>query len=175
MIPTPIQQILTAFQAGGVQAPLMGGQACVLYGAAEFSRDADLAVLSAADNLDRLTRTLEVLCAQSIAVPPFSQAYLDRGHVVHFRCTADGVEGVRIDIMARMRGLLLECANAFPRQAERLASVRPAVARALRGDAAAVEGALDSELRAERDADRAYWAPLLAELEQLRRTAREGR
>ena len=32
----------------------MGGQACVFYGAAEFSRDTDLAILAEADNLDRL-------------------------------------------------------------------------------------------------------------------------
>ncbi len=37
-----------------VHALLMGGQACVFYGAAEFSRDTDIAVLAEPDNLDRL-------------------------------------------------------------------------------------------------------------------------
>ena len=37
-----------------VRALLMGGQACVFYGAAEFSRDTDLAVLAEPGNLDRL-------------------------------------------------------------------------------------------------------------------------
>ena len=32
-------------QKNGVKALLMGGQACVFYGAAEFSRDVDLFVL----------------------------------------------------------------------------------------------------------------------------------
>lgn len=32
----------------------MGGQACVLYGAAEFSRDLDLALLAEPRNLERL-------------------------------------------------------------------------------------------------------------------------
>jgi hypothetical protein len=32
----------------------MGGQACILYGAAEFSRDVDVAVLASEGNLDRL-------------------------------------------------------------------------------------------------------------------------
>ena len=41
-------------QAHGVQALLMGGQACVLYGAAEFSRDADFAVLASPENLERI-------------------------------------------------------------------------------------------------------------------------
>lgn len=31
----------------------MGGQACVLYGAAEFSRDTDLVILADADNIVR--------------------------------------------------------------------------------------------------------------------------
>jgi hypothetical protein len=36
----------------------MGGQACILYGAAEFSRDVDLAVLAGGNNLDRLREEL---------------------------------------------------------------------------------------------------------------------
>jgi len=37
-----------------VRALLMGGQACVFYGAAEFSRDTDLLILADAGNLARL-------------------------------------------------------------------------------------------------------------------------
>ena len=37
-----------------VRALLMGGQACVFYGAAEFSRDTDLLVLADTTNLQRL-------------------------------------------------------------------------------------------------------------------------
>lgn len=36
----------------------MGGQACVFYGAAEFSRDLDLLILAGADNLARLASAL---------------------------------------------------------------------------------------------------------------------
>jgi hypothetical protein len=36
----------------------MGGQACVSYGAAEFSRDIDLAILADLDNLSRLRTAL---------------------------------------------------------------------------------------------------------------------
>jgi hypothetical protein len=32
----------------------MGGQACVFYGAAEFSRDTDLAILANAENVEEL-------------------------------------------------------------------------------------------------------------------------
>ena len=47
----------------------MGGQACVLYGAAEFSRDLDLALLPDPTNLDRLEAALAELDAEVIAVP----------------------------------------------------------------------------------------------------------
>jgi hypothetical protein len=40
-------------RAHRVHALLMGGQACVFYGAAEFSRDTDLAILADAANLVR--------------------------------------------------------------------------------------------------------------------------
>ena len=41
MIPNPIRRVLSSIEARRVRALLMGGQACVLYGAAEFSRDTD--------------------------------------------------------------------------------------------------------------------------------------
>jgi hypothetical protein len=83
----------------------MGGQACVLYGAAEFSRDTDLAILASAANLVRLRKALADLRAAVIAVPPFALEYLRRGHAVHFRCAAPGAEGMRVDVMTRMRGV----------------------------------------------------------------------
>ena len=83
----------------------MGGQACVLYGAAEFSRDLDLTVLADAGNLLRLQAALDELQAEVIAVPPFDAAYLERGHAVHFRCRHPDVPGLRVDVMAKMRGV----------------------------------------------------------------------
>ncbi len=44
-----------------VRALLMGGQACVFYGAAEFSRDTDLLILADPANLARLKSKLERL------------------------------------------------------------------------------------------------------------------
>jgi hypothetical protein len=58
----------------------MGGQACVLYGAAEFSRDTDLVILADEQNLIRLRRALADMQAKVIAVPPFEIRYLRRGH-----------------------------------------------------------------------------------------------
>jgi hypothetical protein len=38
LIPTPILTVLSTFRKNGVQTLLMGGQACVFYGAAQVSR-----------------------------------------------------------------------------------------------------------------------------------------
>ena len=71
----------------GVRCLLMGGPACVLYGAAEFSRDTDLAILAEKENLEALCGTLAGLQAETITVPPLEKRFLDRGFtsVVHTR------------------------------------------------------------------------------------------
>jgi hypothetical protein len=48
---------------------------------------------------------LETLGARRIAVPRFDRDLLARGHAVHFRCSAPGVEGLRVDVMTRLRGV----------------------------------------------------------------------
>ena len=226
----------------------MGGQACILYGAAEFSRDADLAVFASRDNLENLNDALADLAAEVVAVPPFEMPYLERGHAVHFRCRHPDLRGVRIDVMTRMRGvdpfpdlwerrttfplpegleieamslpdlvaskktqrdkdwpmirrlveanyeqfyrepgeervrfwlaelrtpeLLVECASRFAEAARRIAAERPAVDAALSGDEAETARRVEEEQTREMAADRAYWAPLRAELEALRRDRR---
>jgi hypothetical protein len=70
LIRNPILKVLSSIQTHRVQALLMGGQACVFYGAAEFSRDTDLAILASAENLVRLQKALKDLKATVIAVPP---------------------------------------------------------------------------------------------------------
>ena len=92
-------------RAHRVRALLMGGQACVFYGAAEFSRDTDFAILADAANIERLRRALTDLQAEPIAVPPFELKYLRRGHALHFRCQHPEVMRLRVDLMARMRGV----------------------------------------------------------------------
>jgi hypothetical protein len=83
----------------------MGGQACVFYGAAEFSRDTDFAILAEASNLTRLRKALADLQAGLIAVPPFEIKYLRRGHAIHFRCYHPEALHLRVDIMSKMRGV----------------------------------------------------------------------
>ena len=93
-----------------VRALLMGGQACVFYGAAEFSRDTDLVILASAENLSRLKKALKDLQADVIAVPPFEAKYLRKGHAVHFRCRHAEAVGMRVDVMTKMRGV-----DSFPK------------------------------------------------------------
>lgn len=227
-----------------VRALLMGGQACVLYGAAEFSRDIDLAIVAGAANLSKLRAALAELRAEVIAVPLFESKYLRKGHAVHFRCFAPEIVGLRIDVMTKMRGvdpfqklwerrvtlraeddtsyqlmslpdlvkakktqrdkdwpmirrlleadyfkhrerpeprhlrfwflelrtpeLLIEVASAHSEVCRKLLKRRQLLKFAVSGNETALIEALSEEEKAERESDRRYWAPLKAELEQLR-------
>jgi len=105
LIPSPIRKALSTIRRHQVAHLLMGGQACVLYGAAEFSRDLDLALLPDPANLDRLQAALAELDAEVIAVPPLALKHLAEGLAVHFRCRNPEVAGLRIDVMTQMRGV----------------------------------------------------------------------
>ena len=105
MIPNPIRKVLSSMRGHRVRALLMGGQACVFYGAAEFSRDTDLAILADAPNLERLRKALAELQAEPIAVPPFYPKHLRRGHAIHFRCQHPEALRMRVDVMSKMRGV----------------------------------------------------------------------
>ena len=83
----------------------MGGQACVLYGAAQFSRVTDIVLVPDAATWSALGLALKDLQAEVIAVPPFDEDYLRRGFAVHFRCAHPDAEGMRIDVMSVMRGV----------------------------------------------------------------------
>jgi len=78
-----------------VQALLMGGQACVFYGAAQFSKDINLLLLADEANFAGLRSALDELGAHRIAVPGFDLAALARGHAVHFRCQSGVSEPAR--------------------------------------------------------------------------------
>jgi len=103
--PNPILKVLSSIRSNRVRALLMGGQACVFYGAAEFSRDTDLAILASSENLARLKKALEDLQAEVIRVPPFEASYLRKGHAIHFRCRHPEAIGMRVDVMTKMRGV----------------------------------------------------------------------
>lgn len=108
-VPSSVQVVLETMRRHDVQALLMGGQACIVYGAAEFSRDVDVAVLADDANLAALRGAMEELHATVIAVPSVEVSMLLAGHAIHFRCRAPAVAGLRVDVMSRMRGV-----DAFP-------------------------------------------------------------
>ncbi len=105
MSPNPILRALSSIRKSGAKTLLMGGQACVFYGAAEFSRDLDLLLLADETNLDRLRGALAGLAAEPIAIPSLAAANLNRGLAVHFRCRREDVAGLRIDVMSVLRAL----------------------------------------------------------------------
>ncbi|QQS32186.1 MAG: hypothetical protein IPM50_10965 [Acidobacteriota bacterium] len=244
MILSPIRKVLSSIARYEVRALLMGGQACILYGGAEFSRDIDFAILASKENIAQLRSSLDELEAEVIAVPPFSIDYLERGHAIHFRCAAPEAAGLRVDIMTKLRGvddfeelwqrrhaivsddgtvfhllslpdlvkakkthrdkdwpmirrlleadyfanrdhatgeqlefwmlelrtpeLLIEVATANSELADSLEAFRPLLRFASKADEMALADALFQEEKIEREADREYWQPLKAELEQLR-------
>ena len=61
MIPNPIVKVHSTLSCHEVRHLLMGGQACVFYGAAEFSRDCDIVVLSDETSFARLQLALDEL------------------------------------------------------------------------------------------------------------------
>ena len=104
-LPPDIKHVFAAFARSGVKCLLMGGQACVQYGAAQFSKDIDFAILCEDANLATLAATLRELHATQIAVPPFARRHLEDGQAIHFRCQEGTAKGMRIDVMSRMRGV----------------------------------------------------------------------
>lgn len=104
MTPNPILRVLFTLKKHNVKSLLIGGQACIIYGAAEFSRDSDFVVLSTPENIDCLKKALKTLKAKLIYVPPLEAHYLERGHACHFRCAAEDVKGLRIDVISELRG-----------------------------------------------------------------------
>ncbi len=104
MTRNPILKVLFTFKRFRVKSLLIGGQASIIYGASEFSRDTDFVVLCDAGNLERIKKSLRYLKAENIYVPPLEKKYLDKGHACHFRSHCKSSRGMRIDILAKLRG-----------------------------------------------------------------------
>jgi len=104
LTPSPIGKVLSTMRKHRVRALLMGGQACILYGAAEFSRDVDLAVEAGEKNLEHLRQALATLQAKPVYFPELDQDVLKRGHACHFRARIPEAAGLRIDVMSALRG-----------------------------------------------------------------------
>jgi hypothetical protein len=72
--PSPIRKALSLIRKSGARTLLMGGQACVFYRAAEFSRGLHLLVLADAENLASLQAAVGSLNAELIGAPPLNRA-----------------------------------------------------------------------------------------------------
>ena len=70
MIRSPISKVLSTMNRNGVKALLTGGQACIFYGGAEFSRDIDFSLQVSEDSL---TRLIEAHYAQNPENPNLEQ------------------------------------------------------------------------------------------------------
>jgi hypothetical protein len=101
--PSPIHKVLSIFSKQKVKALLIGGQACIIYGGAEFSRDLDFSLLVTLENIENLKNALEELGTERIFFPDLSEEVLLRGHACHFRFPKGDPKGVRIDILGKMR------------------------------------------------------------------------
>lgn len=126
MTRNPILKVLSTFKKHGVRNLLIGGQATIIYGAAQFSRDSDFIVLCDSQNIIKLKKALKSLKAQNIYVPPLKKEFLDKGHACHFRCNLSSVKNLRIDILSKMKGC-----DSFEELWKRRFIVRPASAGAI--------------------------------------------
>ena len=135
----PILKVLSSLNHSGVRYLLMGGQACVLYGAAEFSRDTDVMLLADPQNVDCLRKALGQLRAERIAMPPFSLDYLLRGHTVHFRHRDRSSPRQRRFwlLQCRTPSILCQLARDYEDEAAALLEARPLLTAAAAGDSSA--------------------------------------
>ncbi|OIN98813.1 hypothetical protein AUJ66_00195 [Candidatus Desantisbacteria bacterium CG1_02_38_46] len=104
MVQNPILKVLFTFQKFGVKSLLIGGQACIIYGAAEFSRDSDFVIFCNSENLAKLKKALRFLKARNIYLPPLKKEFLEKGHACHFRCYDKSVKNLRVDVISKLRG-----------------------------------------------------------------------
>jgi hypothetical protein len=91
----PILKVLFTFKNFKVKSLLIGGQASIVYGASEFSRDTNFVVLCDSKNIERIKKSLKSLKAENVYVPPLEKKYLDKGHACHFRCLKKDGRGMR--------------------------------------------------------------------------------
>lgn len=77
----------------------------MFYGAAQFRKDVDFLILAKEEDFEGFHAALAELDAVKIAIPRFVPRVWDRGHIVHYRCQAVGVEGLRVDVMTKLRDL----------------------------------------------------------------------
>ncbi|HLE69119.1 MAG TPA: nucleotidyltransferase [Vicinamibacteria bacterium] len=85
-----MRSLFRALDDEGVRYLLISGQACVLYGASQFTEDVDLWVQPASSNLESFLRAMaRVRAVVYKLTPPITLKYVRKGHGFHFRIGAD--------------------------------------------------------------------------------------
>src|SRR5438132_9381810 len=96
-----MRELFQNFDREHVEYLLIGGQATIIYGAADFTQDVDIWVRPDADNFRRLLRALAFSRARVHKLtPPLTLNWARRGHGFHF-LVPDRKERVPLDVMAR--------------------------------------------------------------------------
>lgn len=80
----PLEKVLRAFDAARVRYLIIGGQAAIIYGASQITKDADFWVEPTRRNFAALEKALISLNARLRFLPPLDIKYLRKGHGIHF-------------------------------------------------------------------------------------------
>jgi hypothetical protein len=152
-----------------VKALLIGVQDCIFYGAAEFSRDVDYAVLIDPENLLKMKAALvqskKTRCDKD---GPMIRRLVDADYTKASEDPPD--KQIRFGLQeCRTPERLILLLKRFPNQADAVSIFRPLLSQAYPGNEEILRDLLKKEEDRERDLDRAYWVPLRKELERWRR------
>jgi hypothetical protein len=96
----PLQKVLQAFNDARIRYLVIGGQAAIIYGASQFTRDADFWIEPTARNVKALRKALANLKAKPRFLPPLNLPVLKKGHGVHFIIPQAGGE-YYIDLLGK--------------------------------------------------------------------------
>ena len=84
-----MKRLIRSFDRAGVRYLIVGGQAAILHGAADFSEDVDLWIRPDRANIERALGALAGLRARIHKLtPPLTRTHVAAGHGFHFRIPA---------------------------------------------------------------------------------------
>jgi len=93
-----MRSLFRALDGEGVRYLVISGQACILYGASQFTEDIDLWIQPASSNLASFLRAMARVKARVYKLtPPITLKYVRKGHGFHFRIGRD----LFLDVMGR--------------------------------------------------------------------------
>jgi hypothetical protein len=93
-----MRSLFRAFERERVRYLVISGQACILYGASQFTEDLDLWIQPTSQNLLSFLRAMARVKARVYKLtPPLQVGYLRKGHGFHFRIGRE----LFVDVMGR--------------------------------------------------------------------------